>query len=98
MKIKNSIGPSQTADLKGTALNLMNSTDLFLSANKRKIVEPSMVEKEGLLSQTEIQMLFLSKLIDMRMKYSDEQNERFQRYIEKNSYNGKLKLVNMGLK
>ena len=57
-----------------------------------------MIEKQGVLSQEEIQMLFFSKLIDMRMKYSGEQNERFRRYIDQNSFNGKLKLINMGLK
>ena len=59
---------------------------------KRKIVEPTMVEKQTVISQEETQMLFYSKLIDMSMKYSEVQNERFQRYIEQNSYNGKLKL------
>mmetsp|Transcript_38732 Transcript_38732/g.44343 ORF Transcript_38732/g.44343 Transcript_38732/m.44343 type:complete len:263 (+) Transcript_38732:155-943(+) len=42
-------------------------------------------------------MLCYSKLIDMNMKHNNEQQDRFFRFINKHSCNGKLKLINMGL-
>lgn len=71
--------------------------DTITSPGRKHLVEPSMKNKQEVVDMSEIKLLFYSKLIDMNLKYSDDQLQRFIRYITKHSYSGKLKLMNLGL-
>ena len=64
---------------------------------KREFIQPTYNQKEQVLDEEEIKMLFYSKLIDQDIKYNDDQMRRFRRYIQKYSWNSKLRLFNLGL-
>ena len=42
-------------------------------------------------------LLLFAKLVDLNLRYSDDQFQRFNRYITKNWYNGRVRLNNLGL-
>lgn len=50
-----------------------------------------------MVNEDELVHLFTARCQDLSFPVNSEQYERFNRYIQKNSYNGKLKLVNLGL-
>lgn len=56
-----------------------------------------MKEKEHVLTEEEMIFLFKAKCEDLGFSVNLEQLDRFRRYINKYSYNGKLRLVNHGL-
>lgn len=60
-------------------------------------VELDMKEKDKVIDDEELFTLFKARCQDLQFTVNAEQFERFNRYISKNSYNGKLKLINLGL-
>jgi Ran GTPase-activating protein (RanGAP) involved in mRNA processing and transport len=62
-----------------------------------KNVELDMKEKHKVVTEVELRYLFEARWKDLDFPFNHEQYDRFKRYIQKNSFNGKLKLVNLGL-
>lgn len=67
-----------------------------LKHNKSK-VELELKEKEQVVNDEEIILLFKARCKDLGFSINLDQLERFKRYILRNSYNGSLKLINLGL-
>lgn len=60
---------------------LVNSFSEFRKARSNEFIEE--FSKIPTLNEEETLMLFYSKLIDMNLKFSNEQLFRFKRYIQK---------------
>ncbi|CAI2375995.1 unnamed protein product [Moneuplotes crassus] len=73
------------------------SFDTTLVNNSPERVEPASPLKTQVLNEEELMYIFQAKCKDLGFPVNVNQFERFKRYIHKESKNGKLKMINLGL-
>ena len=73
------------------------SFDTSVQKNVIEKVELNLKVKQPVLSEDELVYLFQAKWKDLKFSVNLDQFERFRRYLGKESNNGKLKMVNLGL-
>lgn len=75
-----------------------NKISLLSRANKgTSSVELELKEKEPVINDDEIIMLFKARWKDLGFSINFDQLDRFKKYITRKSYNGNLRLKNLGL-